>query len=200
MAKVKVHRSSPSLDMTPMVDLAFLLVTFFMLTTKFAPEEPIVVDMPSSVSEIKLPETDILTISISKEGAVLFNMDGKYTRQQLLARMGEKYGVQFTPEQTSKFALMSSFGVPIGNLQEFLDMDPEVRKTINQPGIPCDSTHNELADWIVMSRITNPKLRIAVKGDSDAQYPVVKQVINTLVDRQVTRFNLITNMERESAI
>lgn len=197
MGKVKVQRSSPTLDMTPMVDLAFLLVTFFMLTTKFAPEEPMVVDMPSSVSEIKLPETDILTISISKEGTVFFNMDGKYTRQQLLGRMGEKYNVQFTKEEVNRFALMSSFGVPVGNLREFLDMDPETRKTVNQPGIPCDSINNELADWIVMSRMTNPKLRIAIKGDQDAYYPVVKQVINTLVDRKVNRFNLITNMEKE---
>ena len=198
MGKVKVHRSSPTLDMTPMVDLAFLLVTFFMLTTKFAPEEPMVVDMPSSVSEIKLPETDILTISISKEGTVFFNMDGKYTRQELLNKIGEKYNVQFTPEEVHTFALMSSFGVPVGNLREFLDMDPETRKTVNQPGIPCDSLNNELADWVVMSRMTNPKLRIAIKGDQDAHYPVVKQVINTLVDRKVSRFNLITNMEKES--
>lgn len=198
MGKVKPHRSSPTLDMTPMVDLAFLLVTFFMLTTKFAPEEPVVVDMPSSVSEIKLPEMDILTISISKEGTVFFNMDGKYTRQTLLAQMGEKYNVQFTPEEIHRFSLLSSFGVPVGNLREFLDMDPETRKTVKQPGIPCDSLHNELADWIVMSRVSNPKLRIAIKGDGDAQYPVVKQVINTLVDRKVNRFNLITNMEKES--
>jgi biopolymer transport protein ExbD len=184
--------------MTPMVDLAFLLVTFFMLTTKFAPEEPLVVDMPSSVSEIKLPETDILTISISKEGTVFFNLDGKYTRQSLIKRMGDKYNIQFTPDEINRFSLLSSFGVPVGNLPEFLDMDPDERKTVRQPGIPCDSLHNELADWIVMSRMSNPKLRIAIKGDGDAQYPVVKQVINTLVERKVNRFNLITNMEKES--
>ena len=199
MGKVKVHRSSPSLDMTPMVDLAFLLVTFFMLTTKFAPEEPVAVDTPSSTSEIKLPETDILTITISKQGAVFFNMDGKYTRQALLQKMGEKYGIAFTPDQINRFSVLPSFGVPIGNLAEYLDMSPDDRKTVQQPGIPTDSTHNELADWIVMSRISNPKLRIAVKGDSDANYPVVKDVIATLVDRHVTRFNLITNMERAAA-
>lgn len=198
MGKVKVHRTTPSLDMTPMVDLAFLLVTFFMLTTKFAPEEPIAVDMPSSQSEIKLPETDILTISISKQGRVFFNMDGQFTRQVLLAKIGEKYNQSYTPSETRTFALMSSFGVPIGNLKEFLEMDQEKRKAVEQPGIPCDSTNNELADWIVFSRITNPKLRIAIKGDGDANYPIVKKVINTLVDRKVTRFNLITDLEKES--
>jgi len=198
MGKVKVHRASTSIDMTPMVDLAFLLVTFFMLTTKFAPEEPLAVDMPSSVSEIKLPDTDILTISISKEGAVFFNMDGKYNRQELLERMGEKYNIQFSSEEVHSFSVLSSMGVPVGNLKQFLAMDNEHRKAVRQPGIPCDSLNNELSDWIVFSRITNPKLRIAIKGDQDADYPVVKNVINTLIERKVNRFNLITNLEQGS--
>jgi len=198
MGKVKVQRSSTSIDMTPMVDLAFLLVTFFMLTTKFAPEEPLAVDMPTSVSEIKLPDTDILTISISKDGVVFFNMDGKYNREELLAKMGEKYGVQFSEQEVRSFSLLSSMGVPFGNLKQFLNMPPEERKLVKQPGIPCDSLNNELADWVIYSRTTNPKLRIAIKGDRDAEYPVVKNVITTLIDKKVNRFNLITNMESGS--
>ena len=198
MGKVKVQRSSTSIDMTPMVDLAFLLVTFFMLTTKFAPEEPLAVDMPTSVSEIKLPDTDILTISISKDGVVFFNMDGKYNREALLAKMGEKYGVQFSEQEVRSFSLLSSMGVPFGNLKQFLSMAPEERKLVKQPGIPCDSLNNELADWVIYSRTTNPKLRIAIKGDRDAEYPVVKNVITTLIDKKVNRFNLITNMESGS--
>jgi len=198
MGKVKVQRSSTSIDMTPMVDLAFLLVTFFMLTTKFAPEEPLAVDMPTSVSEIKLPDTDILTISISKDGIVFFNMDGKYNREKLLTKMGEKYGVQFSDQEVRSFSLLSSMGVPFGNLKQFLSMAPEERKLVKQPGIPCDSLNNELADWVIFSRTTNPKLRIAIKGDRDAEYPVVKNVITTLIDKKVNRFNLITNMESGS--
>ena len=198
MGKVKVHRTTPSLDMTPMVDLAFLLVTFFMLTTKFAPEEPITVDMPSSTSEIMLPATDILTISVSKDGRVFFNMDGKYNRVDLLKNIGEKYKIDFTKEETSKFALLSSFGLPVGNLRQYLAMSPAERVHAEQPGIPVDSLNNQLQDWIIYSRMTNPRLRIAIKGDSQSNYPVVKKVINTLIDNRVTRFNLITNMEREA--
>ncbi|RYF88380.1 MAG: biopolymer transporter ExbD [Chitinophagaceae bacterium] len=195
MAKVKPQRTSPSLDMTPLVDLAFLLVTFFMLTTKFAPDDPVIVDMPSSVSEIKLPETDIMTITVSREGQVYFGIDGQFTKQRLLDNISQKYGVSFSPEETRAFVLSSSFGLPIRGLKSYLALEPAERKKIQQPGIPTDSTNNELADWIVYSRMANPKLRIAIKGDRDADYPTVAKVISTLQDKKVNRFNLITNME-----
>jgi biopolymer transport protein ExbD len=196
MGKAKVHRTSPSLDMTPMVDLGFLLVTFFMLTATAAPDEPVAVDMPSSVSEIKMPETDILLITIADDGKVFFNMDGKYNRQELLKSMGERYGIQFGEHEISRFAVMSTFGMPVGNLKEYIDMNPEERKSVNQPGIPVDSLNNQLKDWIIFSRMANPRLRIAIKGDSNSNYPIVERVINTLIDNRVNRFNLITNMER----
>ncbi len=96
------------------------------------------------------------------------------------------------------FQSLSSLGVPVGNLKEFFSLAPEERKLVRQPGIPSDSLNNELGDWIMLSRTTNPKLRIAIKGDRDADYPVVKNVITTLIDRKVNRFNLITNMEKGS--
>jgi biopolymer transport protein ExbD len=199
MGKAKVHRASPSLDMTPMVDLGFLLVTFFMLTATAAPDEPVAIDMPSSVSEIKLPESDILMITVGDDGRVFFNMDGKYNRQTLLKNMGERYGVQFTDEDVARFAVMTTFGMPIGNLKEFIDMTPEERKAVNQPGIPVDSLNNQLKDWIIFSRMANRNLRIAIKGDSNSQYPVIEKVVNTLIDNKVNRFNLITNMEKNSS-
>ncbi len=196
MGKVKVHRASTSIDMTPMVDLAFLLVTFFMLTATATPDEPVTVDMPTSVSEIPIPDINVLTISVGKDGKVYFNMDGKYNREALLGKIGERYNIQFTEEETKVFSVLSSTGIPIGQLKQFLSMEREERSAINQPGIPCDSVNNELKDWIIFSRMTNPKLRIAVKGDSEANYPVIKTVIKTLIDNKVFRFNLITNMEK----
>lgn len=197
MAKVKVHRTTPSLDMTPMVDLAFLLVTFFMLTTTFAPEEPVTVDIPKSVSEIILPDNDRVIITVADDGRVFFDMDNQGARKQMLRSMGEKYGIAFTAEQERAFSILQGFGLPMSTLPSYLDLEPDQRKTVQQPGIPADSVNNELADWIVFARISNPKVRIAVKGDRDTNYEVVQKVINTLIDRKVLRFNLITGLEQD---
>ena len=194
-----ISNNSPTLDMTPMVDLAFLLVTFFMLTTKFTPEDPVLVDMPSSVAEVKLPETDILLITVSKEGEIFFNLDGKYHKMALLEKLGEKYEIRFNDAEKENFSRLSGIGVPIGSLKGFLVLDQNDQKLVKQPGIPCDSVYNELADWIMFSRITNPKVRIAIKGDRQTAYPVIRQVINTLQAQKISRFNLITDLEHTTS-
>ena len=199
MPKIKIPKKSPVLDMTPMVDLAFLLVTFFMLTTKFRPEEPVIVDTPSSVSEIKLPERDIMMITIDAEGRVFFDIDGKVHRADLIQKMAERYKVTLDEKEIKKFSVLSSFGVSMDNIKALLDANDEGRKNINKQtkGIPCDSMTNELSDWINLGRHANPRYRIAIKGDGQASYPVVKQVIKTLQDMKVNKFNLITNLEAE---
>lgn len=197
MAKVKPHRASPSLDMTPMVDLAFLLVTFFMLTSTARTPDPLSVDMPSSVSEIKIPEKNIILISMASDGRVFFSLDGKYHRMQLLDNISERFGVQFTEEEKTRFALMESFGVPVAGLKSLLSYPLDEMKDVKQEGIPVDSANNELDDWIIYSRVVNPQARIAIKGDRNAPYPVVKRVINTIQEKNLNRFNLITNLEEE---
>jgi len=197
MGKVKVHRKSPSIDMTPMVDLAFLLVTFFMLTAAFRPPEPVAVDTPKSESEIPLPEANRMIITVAKDGKVFFDMDNQPNRKRMLQDMAEKYGVNFTNDQLNHFGVMGGFGVPIRQLPQFLDLSPDEQAQVQQPGIPSDSVNNELADWVVFARLTNPsKMRIAIKGDRDTNYKVVKQVVATLIDRRILRFNLITGLEQ----
>ena len=195
MAKFKIPRKSTNIDMTAMCDVAFLLLTFFMLTTKFKPDEPVIVDTPSSISEIKLPETDILQITIDKEGHVFFGIDGQFTRLKLLDKISERYHVEFNEDEKKSFSVLSTFGVPVQNLKEFLDIKSEERSKVKQSGIPCDSLKNELGDWVLFARQSNPKFRVAVKGDRDSGYPVVKQVIATLQEKKVNKFNFITSLE-----
>ncbi|PTX22805.1 outer membrane transport energization protein ExbD [Pontibacter mucosus] len=195
MPKVKVKRTVPSLDMTPMVDLFFLLVTFFMLTATARPDEAVIVDTPSSASEIKIPDTNVITITIDKDNRVFFGVDGQQTKEALLDKIAGKYGVGFTEEEKKTFSLMSNFGVPVSQLKSLLAMESNARKEVHQPGIPIDSTHNELGDWVLQTRLTNPQVVIAIKGDQDTNYPTIKRVIDILQDRKVNRFNLITTME-----
>jgi len=196
MPKVKIPRKSTSIDMTAMTDVAFLLLTFFMLATKFKPDEPVLVDTPSSISEIKLPDTDIMLITIDKDNRVFFAIDGQQTRTQLLDKMSGIYKLQFSPEEKKEFSNMSSFGVPIIELKTLLNMKAEERLKYKQAGIPCDSLKNELADWIWQARLTNNNVRVAIKGDQQTNYPVVKEVIATLQEKKVNRFNFITSMEK----
>ena len=197
MPKIKVARKSTAIDMTAMCDVAFLLLTFFMMTTEFRGDESVIVDTPSSISEIKLPETDILNVTISSDGKVFFNIDNKnFTRERLLERISEKYPeLQFTPEEERAFVLTGTIGVPLAELKGYLGLEENDRKMYSQPGIPVDSTNNELGIWIMQGRLSNPNARITIKGDQACPWPVVKKVMDTFQDKNVNKFNLITDLE-----
>lgn len=196
MPKVKVPRKSTLIDMTAMCDVAFLLLTFFMLTTQFKADDSIIVDTPSSISDIKLPDTDIMNITVTKDGKVFFGIDNKnFSRERLLERISQKYNIQFTAEEQKAFVLTSSFGIPINALKGWLALEEIERKSFVQPGIPVDSADNELGVWIIQGRLSNPNIRIAIKGDGQVSYPVIKKVMNTLQDKNVNKFNLITDLE-----
>ena len=195
MPKIKVPRKNIALDMTAMCDMAFLLLTFFMLTTKFKAAEAVVVDIPSSVSEIRKADKNIVIISVDKNGSVFFDIDQKDVRADLLDQIAAKYNVSFTDNEKKVFASMTSFGVPVNKLKSILSISQSDREELKQPGIPCDSANNELRDWIHLSRIANPDAEIAIKGDRGSDYEVMDKVIATLQEENINKFNLITSLE-----
>jgi len=132
MPKVKVPRKSTSVDMTAMTDVAFLLLTFFMLATQFKPDEPVTVNAPSSVAEVPIPDVDIMTITISEDSRVFFSMEGQQYKQELIQKMSALKQVPFTNEEIKAFSLMSSFGVPFNQLKNLLAVKSEERAKFNQ--------------------------------------------------------------------
>lgn len=188
--------------MTPMVDLFSVVLTFLMLTTTMRQPEPAPIDTPFSISDRTAPDANIMTVLLSKDSRVFFNVDnGKDTsyhfKGKILKEMGTRYNVTFTPEEVKQFeAYPSSFGLPIQNMKSFLNTkDAKVRESLQAKGIPIDSTDNQLAIWILATRQVNTAVQTCIKGDNDAPYPLVKKVLDILQDKNVNRFNLITNLK-----
>lgn len=191
-----MKKKSTSTDMTAMCDVAFLLLTFFILTATAKVPEALPVDMPSSVAQTKLPDTDLAIITIGK-GKVFFDIKGREVRKRTLEGMGAKYGINFSEDDKTKFALMDDFGVPIAGLKQIIDMKAADRTKAEQPGIPLDSLDNQLKEWLLISRratidLDDKELQIAIKGDAKEEYPQIKKIMDILQDQKINSFNLVT--------
>jgi biopolymer transport protein ExbD len=195
---IKMKKKSTSTDMTAMCDVAFLLLTFFILTATAKVPEVMPVDTPASTVQTKLPEKDLATLTVG-HGKVFFDVKGKDVRIRTLELMGNKYGVTFSEDDQKQFAIMESFGVPVQNLKQIIDMKPSDRKKVQQPGIPKDSLDNQLADWVQNARIANielhdKELELAIKGDAKEEYPIIKRVMDILQDQKINSFSLVTGL------
>lgn len=195
---IKMKKKSTSTDMTAMCDVAFLLLTFFILTATAKVPEVLPVDTPASTVQTKLPEKNLATLTVG-DGKVFFDVKGKDVRKRTLELMSDKYGVKFSDDDQNKFAIMESFGVPIQSLKQILDMRPSDRGKAQQPGIPKDSLDNQLADWIQNARIANielqdKELEIAIKGDAKEEYPIIRKVMDILQDQKINNFSLVTGL------
>lgn len=200
MPKIKLATKSPRIDMTPMVDLFTLLLTFFILTATFRPQEAAPVDTPFSVSEKPMMDANVMTVIISKDNRVFFNVDnGPDTilkfRPKILTEMGKRYNIEFTPDELRKFEKSgTSFGVSIQDMKAFLAAKNSDERIALEKGVPIDSADNQLALWILFARQVNPAVQTMIKGDADSDFPVIRKVLDILQDKNVNRFNLITNL------
>jgi biopolymer transport protein ExbD len=199
MSKVKVARKSTRIDMTAMSDVTVLLLTFFMLTSTFVKKEPVMVATPASVSEIKIPESNIIQILIDPVGKVFMSLDKQNDMVNALQAVGDEYGIKFTEKELSKFKLLPTFGVPITEMKAFLAKAPEEQdKILKDYGIPTDSVDNQFKLWVKHARLSNKDLRIAIKADKSTPYKVIKSVMTSLQDLRENRYNLITALKNNS--
>jgi len=154
MPKIKQARVAIRIDMTPMVDVAFLLLTFFMLTTQFRPPEDMTIELPLSHSAVKLPESDVMIITLTKDSRITLGLDAQTLRARLF---GEENKLRTSVE--------------VGQ--------------------------QELADFLIRARVANPRLRTVVKADKATSYGVVEDVMKILEETKISRFNLVTDLERD---
>jgi biopolymer transport protein ExbD len=201
MPKIKLPTKSPHIDMTPMVDLFSVVLTFLMLTATMRQTEPAPVDTPYSISEKPTPDFNTLTLILSKDDRVFLNFDnGPDTllkfRPKVLALMGQRYNIEFNEQEQRDFEKYpASMGVPILKMKEFLATQDAKEKMKFQTGIPIDSTDNQLALWILFIRQVNPNAQACIKGDTKTSFPTVKKVLDIMQDKNVNKFNLITSLE-----
>jgi biopolymer transport protein ExbD len=201
MPKIKLPTKSPHIDMTPMVDLFSVVLTFLMLTTTMRQPEPAPVDTPSSISEKPALDFNTLTLLLSKDDKVFLNFDnGPDTllafRPKILSEMGKRYNIEFTQRELKEFKnFPSSIGLPIDQMKAFLDTRDSKTRADLETGIPIDSTNNQLADWIFCARTVNPNIQACIKGDAKTGFEVVRRVLDIMADKNVFKFNLITTLE-----
>ena len=197
MARIKPKRHGVVTDMTAMCDVAFLLLTFFILTTQFKKPDVEQIKPPSSISEKLLPDASLMTINITPEGTFYFTpVDNGSERIALLDKMGEKYGLKFSNEDKVAFTKVQSIGIPMNKLKSYLGLSDVDRKAITKSeGIPLDSTNKQMIDWVQQSLAVNPGYKLAIKGDVTTKYSKVKDLFEGLRDIDYLKFWLITSQE-----
>ncbi len=203
MAK-KPHRGAPTIDMTAMVDVAFLLLTFFILTTtKFREDQSVEIDTPSSVSEMLPPADGLMTLAVDRDGKVFVGFSDIETRKEALLRAADEKGFEITETGLNYFTSLEDFGVSFDKreFEKWLNLTNEERKIYVQEGMHATALDtltglgNDVKDWVRLGRLSDQRMRFAIKGDGNAPYEVVANVISSLQDWDVNMFSLLTDLE-----
>jgi biopolymer transport protein ExbD len=223
MAKIKMPKGTPTIDMTPMVDLAFLLVTFFMLAANFRSNEPVDVNIPSSIGDEEVPEKTLILVTVDKGGRLFFNVTGDSTvRKSVFSQMVKKYNAKVDNSHLEEYLKITSIGCSMAELPAYLSTDGEGRKKFQTLGIPADSTNNQLKDWIYFAdiamreygktaflkakdeakpnEVVNPKdflPKYVLKVEGQAEYVRAKMAIETFRDLNLNNLHFVTSLENK---
>jgi biopolymer transport protein ExbD len=200
MPKVKVPRKSTSVDMTAMCDVAFLLLSFFILTTKFKSDDGLGVVTPNSVSTKATDDKNVVMVTMDKEGKAYFSVGDNNTaeKQDIIDMIDQGKNLGLTAKEKAAFARSGSYvGVPFSMLKSFLNLTADQVKNYKSPGIPLDTANNELTVWMnaATRAFTGSKMNLLVKGDNNAKYPTFKGVIDAFKRNEIFKFSMVTNPE-----
>ena len=199
MGKIKIEKKDIWIDMTPMSDVMTLLLCFFMLTSTFLTPEPVKVNTPSSVSEVKVPENDVLNILVSPEGNIYVGSENKNTMVAMMETVTDKFGVHLNGTQLKHFKEDAMIGAPMALFADYLNLDTEkMGEEIQKLSIPLDSIEggkSEFQEWVSAARDANPDIRLAIKADAKTSYAVIKKMMSELQDMNENRYQLITNLD-----
>jgi len=198
MGRAKIPRKSTNIDMTAMCDVAFLLLSFFILATKTKPPEAVPVITPTSVST-KVVKDEAIVVTLAKDGKVYLLLNDKKHKDAIIEDINTSKALGLTPAEIAKLKKQDYIGMPFNKLKSFLDMGAEIPAS-KMDGIPTDSTNNELADWI--KSVSNAfrgesveNLNLLVKGDDAAKYPAFKEIKNAFKKADIYKFKIVTNPE-----
>lgn len=206
MGKIKIKKADVWIDMTPMSDVMVLLLTFFMLTSTFVKNEAVKVNAPGSVSEIKVPETEVLQIIVDKDGKIFIGLDKPGYMQEMLEGFKSKFsGLSLSAMQEKNFVGLASFGMPMNKMSDVLKHEAgDVNNLQKEMGIPTDSINGGMSEfqcWVDAARNSSfgDKMKIAIKADAATPYKVVKKMMSELQDMSENRYYLITTLKKEEA-
>jgi biopolymer transport protein ExbD len=203
MPHVKLARKSTDTDMTPFVDIAFLILSFFIMATKFKPEEPVKVETPGSVSSDLLEENNSMLITIDPESRVFINIatpkdNSKSKLVEIAQGVSQARNLNLTPAEIESFKNAPVIGVPFNSLKGYLGLSRDQQGTFKAPGIPVlDSLNNELVWWIGETKkaFAGDKMMYLIKGDNNSKYPTFEAVISALKRNEEFKYNLVTSQE-----
>lgn len=207
MPSVKLPRKSTDTDMTPFVDVAFLILAFFIMATKFKPPEPVDIRTPKSVSSQELPENDAILITVDSINRVFFSVLAEKNpniMDEVMQGLNTSRNLGLTPAEIQNFRKTFAVGVPFSSLKSFLGMTQADQAKVAQPGIPVmDTINNELVWWIAESKkafANNSRpLKYLIKGDGNSKFPAFEAVINALKKNDQFKYNLVTALENAPA-
>ena len=200
MPSVKIPKKSTFVDMTPFVDVAFLILTFFIMATKFKPQEPVEIKTPNSVSTKDITEDDALQVTFDSSGRVFFAINpksGNAERMAVIKNLNSTRTLGLTDYEMNNFLQTSAVGVPFSGLKQLLALPIDQQGSLKQPGVPVDTLGGELFYWIrdAVSAFQGKTLKYYLKGDNNAKYPTFKNVLTAFKKNEILKFQMITMLE-----